>query len=48
MVDKKCEKNLEKAERVSVWRRYTMKTLNGHMKEPEPGERELLRSVPVL
>jgi hypothetical protein len=36
MVEKKCEKNLEKVERVSVSRQYTMKTLNGHMREPEP------------
>ncbi len=36
MVEKKCEKNLEKSERVSVKRRYKMKTLNGHTKEPEP------------
>jgi hypothetical protein len=41
MVEKKSEKNLKKAERVSVRRRYTMKTLNNHMKEPELGEREL-------
>jgi hypothetical protein len=48
MVEKKCEKNLEKAERVSVRRGYTMKTLNGHMKELELDERKLLRSVPIL
>jgi hypothetical protein len=48
MVEKKCEKNLEKAKRVSVRRQYTMKTLNGHMKEPELDERKLLRSVLVL
>jgi hypothetical protein len=47
MVEKKCEKNVEKAERLSVRRRYMMKTLNSHMKEPELDERELLRSVPV-
>jgi hypothetical protein len=35
MVEKKCEKNLEKAERVSARRQYRMKTLNGHMKELE-------------
>jgi hypothetical protein len=28
MIEKKCEKNLEKAERVSVRKRYTMKTPN--------------------
>jgi hypothetical protein len=48
MVEKKCAKNLKKAERVSVRRRYTMKTLNDHMMEPESSERELLRSVPVI
>jgi alkylated DNA nucleotide flippase Atl1 len=48
LVEKKCEKNLEKSERVSVKRRYKMKTLNGHTKEPEPDERELLMSVSVL
>jgi len=48
MVEKKCEKNLEKVERVSVKRQYTMKTLNGHIKELELDERKLLRSVLVL
>jgi hypothetical protein len=42
------EKNLEKSERVSVRRRYTMKTLNGHIKEPESSKKELLRLVPVF
>ncbi len=48
MVEKKCENNLEKAERVSVRRQYTMKTLNSHMKESKLDERKLLRSVPIL
>jgi len=41
MVEKKSEKNLKKAKSVSVRRRYTMKTLNNHMKELELGKREL-------
>jgi hypothetical protein len=48
MVEKKCEKNLEKVERVNVRRRYTMKTQNNHIKEPKPGERELFRLMLVL
>jgi hypothetical protein len=48
MVKKKCENNLEKVKRVSVRRRYTMKTLNNHIKELEPRERELFRLVLVL
>jgi hypothetical protein len=48
MIEFFFEKNLEKSERVSVRRQYTMKTLNNHMKEPESGKRELLRLVPVF